>query len=556
MSRAVSLPPELPGYDFVSTLGSGGFSDVFLYDQQLPRRRVAVKVLLTEQLNESTKARFVDEANLMAQLSTHPSIVTIYHAGVAGDGRPFLVMEYCAGPSLSERYKREPFTVEDTLRIGVRLAGAVATAHAAGILHRDIKPANVLTNDFGGPALTDFGISTTLDLDQTGQQRGAGAAGPTGGGDETQDVGLSVPWSPPEMFEDAPVPDVRSDVFSLAATLHTLLAGLTPFEIRGRSNGTLDLIGRIERGVVTPISRGDMPASLVAVLAKGMSTSRLSRYSSAVDFARALQRIELELGYSATAIEVPRLSATEQPAPAGAGEDETRARSVVTIAAQPVKPVRPVVAPAGSPAVDAGGNPVRGAFVVKHRPGPSSPASPAEATVLRGRPAAVDPGGAAGAARAASAATGDPALEAATASPPRRRALVVGISVAAGVVLVGAVLAAVFVTGSKPPGLAPTAKPSSPAGNADVVAGVPMLTLEGTATSVDGTVVTFSVVNPDPLDNDVYRWARAEEPNQPQLSSSADIAVDQVTPGARVCIDLYLQRSDGKLSEANRVCDR
>ena len=550
MSRAVSLPPELPGYDFVSTLGSGGFSDVFLYDQQLPRRRVAVKVLLTEQLNESTRARFVDEANLMAQLSTHPSIVTIYHAGVAGDGRPFLVMEYCAGPSLSERYKQQPFTVEDTLRIGVRLAGAVATAHAAGILHRDIKPANVLTNDFGGPALTDFGISTTLDLDPAGPQRAAGSStGHAGGEDQTQDVGLSVPWSPPEMFEDAPVPDVRSDVFSLAATLHTLLASLTPFEIRGRTNGTLDLIGRIERGVITPINRDDLPASLVAVLAKGMSTNRASRYSSAVDFARALQRIELELGYSATAIEVPRLSVTEPSERAGAGEDETRARSVVTIAAQPTRTAWAAVPPAAAPAVDAAGNPVRGAFVVKHRPGPAPSATPVEATVLRGRPAVGD------AAPVAVAPEREPGAENAA---PRagRRGLIVGVSAAAGVVLVGAVLAAVFVTGSTTPGLAPTAKPTSPAGNADVVAGVPMVTLEGTATSVDGTVVTFSVVNPDPQDDDVYRWARAEDPNQPQLSPSAAIAVDQVTPGERVCIDVYLQRSDGKLSEANRVCDR
>ncbi|TFD30038.1 serine/threonine-protein kinase [Cryobacterium cryoconiti] len=550
MSRGVSLPPELPGYDFVSTLGSGGFSDVFLYDQQLPRRRVAVKVLLTEQLNESTRARFVDEANLMAQLSTHPSIVTIYHAGVAGDGRPFLVMEYCAGPSLSERYKQKPFSVEDTLRIGVRLAGAVATAHTAGILHRDIKPANVLTNDFGGPALTDFGISTTLDLDPSDPQHTAGStAGHTGGDDETQDVGLSVPWSPPEMFEDAPVPDVRSDVFSLAATLHTLLAGLTPFEIRGRSNGTLDLIGRIERGVITPINRDDLPASLIAVLAKGMSTNRASRYSSAVDFARALQRIELELGYSATAIEVPRLSETEPSESAGAGEDETRARSVVTIAAQPTRTARPAVPPAAAPAVDAAGNPVRGAFVVKHRPGPAPSAPPAEATVLRGRPAVV--------ATAAAVVSLQPESGPENTAPRAgRRGLIAGVSAAAGVVLVAAVLAAVFVTGSTTPGLAPTAKPTSPAGNADVVAGVPMVTLEGTATSVDGTVVTFSVVNPDPQDDDVYRWARAEEPNQPQLSPSAAIAVDQVTPGERVCIDVYLQRRDGKLSEANRVCDR
>ena len=191
MRRAPSVAPELPGYEFVSILGSGGFSDVFLYQQRLPRRRVAVKVLLTEQLNPSTQAQFVDEANLMAQLSTHPYIVTIYHADVAGDGRPYFVMEHCSGPSLAERYKREKFGVEDALRTGVRLAGAIATAHSAGILHRDIKPANVLTNDFGWPALTDFGISSSLDEElpvhtSTGGHRPSGSES-TGTG-ESQSV--------------------------------------------------------------------------------------------------------------------------------------------------------------------------------------------------------------------------------------------------------------------------------------------------------------------------------------------------------------------------------
>ena len=88
---------------------------------------------------------------------------------------------------------------------------------------------------------------------------------------ESQSIGMSVPWSPPEMFEDDPKPDVRSDVFSLAATIYTILAGHTPFEVPGRSNGTLDLIGRIERGAITAIERADLPASLVPVLHKGMA---------------------------------------------------------------------------------------------------------------------------------------------------------------------------------------------------------------------------------------------------------------------------------------------
>ena len=290
MRRAPSTPPDLPGYRSLQLLGSGGFADVFLYEQRLPRRKVAVKVLLTEELGRDTRAQFVAEANLMAQLSAHPFIVTIFHADVSADGRPYFVMEYCSGPSLSERYKRQPLSVEDALRTGIRLSGAVATAHAAGILHRDIKPANVLTNDYGWPALSDFGISSDLEGDlpvHTMSFTGDAAATGSGTGSDRAAVGMSVPWSPPEMFEDDPRPDRRSDVFSLAATVHTLLAGRTPFEIPGRPNGSLDLIGRIERGAITPIDRADVPRSLTAVLAKGMATRRDDRYPSAIEFARA-----------------------------------------------------------------------------------------------------------------------------------------------------------------------------------------------------------------------------------------------------------------------------
>ena len=115
MRRQTSNPPELPGYTFVKLLGSGGFSDVFLYEQHLPKRKVAVKVLLTEELTAANRAAFVAEANLMAQLSAHPYIVSIFHADVASDDRPYFVMEYCSGPSLAERYKREPMAVVDEI---------------------------------------------------------------------------------------------------------------------------------------------------------------------------------------------------------------------------------------------------------------------------------------------------------------------------------------------------------------------------------------------------------------------------------------------------------
>jgi len=377
MRRPASTPPELPGYSFVRLLGSGGFSDVFLYEQQLPRRRVAVKVLLLDELTPANRAAFVAEANLMAQLSAHPYIVTIYHADVASDDRPYFVMEYCSGPSLAERYKQAPLPVVDALRTGVRLSSAVQTAHQAGILHRDIKPANVLGNDYGWPALTDFGISSAVDDALPAHTTTvAGATSDTSTGGTSGQVGLSVPWSPPEMFDDDPDPDVRSDVFSLAATIWTVLAGQTPFEVKGRGNGTLDLIGRIERGAITPMDRTDVPRSLIAVLQKGMATEREDRFASALDFGRALQRVEMELGYARTELEVPnlRFDAPERPADDG-GADETRVRQVATIEAQPIAPPP---APAAPTTVDE--TRVRGTTTIDAQP-PSALAPPVIAPV-------------------------------------------------------------------------------------------------------------------------------------------------------------------------------
>ena len=167
--------------------------------------------------------------------------------------------------------------VEDALRIGIRLAGG-RRDRARG---RDPAPRHQAReradDDYGWPALTDFGIASNLEGELPVHTVTSPAdASATSSGQSA--VGMSVPWSPPEMFEDDPRPDQRSDVFSLAATVHTLLAGRTPFEIPGRPNGSLDLIGRIERGAITPIDRADVPRSLASVLAKGMAVRREDRY--------------------------------------------------------------------------------------------------------------------------------------------------------------------------------------------------------------------------------------------------------------------------------------
>ncbi|MEJ3404175.1 protein kinase [Rathayibacter sp. YIM 133350] len=530
MRRPPSAPPTLPGYSYLRLLGSGGFSDVFLYQQALPRRDVAVKVLVADQLDEQAKRNFVAEANVMAQLSAHPYIVTIFHADIAGD-RPYLVMEYCSGPSLAERYKRERLSVEFVLRTGVRLASAVATAHAAGILHRDIKPANVLTNDYGWPALTDFGIASSLDDDlpvATTTDWTGGSASQTGG--NASAVGLSVPWSPPEMFDDDPSPDVRSDVFSLAATIHTLLAGQTPFEIKGRSNGSLDLIGRIERGQVTPIGRDDVPQSLLSVLRKGMATQRAHRYQSALELARGLQRVEIELGYAPTSIEVPAfLLSTPPTRQAGTPDaDETRVRTVQIVQPQPA----PV------PASDADETRIRPAVV--------APQPVDDGTVVRPRPPLAQ----------ASPLEPQPETETAGADASdeaptgRRRRLPIVLGSAAALVLAAAIAAVVLVPRPETGPAEPTSPPSDgPA----LSAVIPAPAVDPGIRSADGASVSFAVRSDSPHDGDIYRWSRTDAPDRPQAATTSPIVVTGVVPGSQVCIDVVIQRS-GKTSEPARGC--
>lgn len=310
--RPPSRPPEIPGFVYQSLLGSGGFADVFLYEQELPRRKVAVKALLADAVTPAGLAQFVDEANLMAQLSAHPSIVTIYQAATTADGRPYLVMEYCPRPNLSVRYRNERIGVAESLRIAVRLAGAVETAHRAGILHRDIKPANVLTTDYGWPALTDFGISVA-----------------TAAADDTDQAGMSIPWAAPEFFVDEASRGAAADVYALTATIYTLLAGRSPFEQGRGSNSALDLITRIERDPVPPTGRDDVPPSLEELFRRGMAKRPEARFSSAAAFARAIQRVEQELHLTPTALDIPDTGWVET---SEAGEDQrTRVRSISTI---------------------------------------------------------------------------------------------------------------------------------------------------------------------------------------------------------------------------------
>jgi hypothetical protein len=299
----VSGAPEIPGYTFLQHLGSGGFADVFLYEQQWPKQRVAVKVVRPDvQLTDREKGLFAAEANAMATLADHPYIVSVITAGTTGGtgpsaGRPYLVMRYCPPPDLGVRVRQSPMSVADTLSTGIKLASAVETAHRAGIVHRDIKPSNVLVTTYDEPALTDFGIAGYL------HEVGADA-----------EVRISYPWSPPELLDGRSNGSVASDVYSLGATIWNLLTGRSPFAVMHGDNTPRALSARILHTPSPPTGRPDVPPALEALLAQCLAKVPEHRPGSALELARALQRTESQAGYSRTAIAVEG----DRPAPHGA----------------------------------------------------------------------------------------------------------------------------------------------------------------------------------------------------------------------------------------------
>ncbi|ASN19541.1 serine/threonine protein kinase [Arthrobacter sp. YN] len=551
--RPPAPPPPIPGFQYVSLLGSGGFSDVYLYEQDRPRRKVAVKVLLSDLKTEGARRRFESEANLMAQLSSHPYIVTIFEAEITESGHSYLAMEYCSRPSLDVRYRRQRFSVDEVLAVGIQVASAVETAHRAGIVHRDIKPANILVTDYNRPALTDFGISGTI------------------GADTEDDAGMSIPWSPPEQFRGGAVDGVPVDIWALGATLYTLLAGRSPFVLPGQDNSQRELISRITNSPLPRLGRADVPESLELVLATAMAKSPGSRYSSAHAFALALQRIQTELNLSQTPFEV-----LEEP---GHGDDqhpddnfeETRVRSIASIdpdasgtattGSAPTFPARtfPSTVPGATqapahlspPQTQPGAAqqappqfhaPVRDQSVVE---GPDV----AESTVLRGwqaSPAAPDVD--ATVSRSAASAEAPTTEDDVPAADHSKRNLWLAATGAA--VLVVAVVVGMVLGSSAQPKVAPTETASkAPADPLDSGSVPDVEALAAARDTKDPNIIVFSWKNPQPKEGDTYKWrtksAKADGAYETTPTEKAFVSGFGEPP---ICVQVIIVRSDGSAS--------
>lgn len=240
-------------------------------------RAVAVKVLAGALDNEN-QTRFLREQRAMGRLTGHPNVVGVLEVGVTESGRPFLVMPYHPQDSLDVRIRRHgPLTMAETLRLGVKMAGAVESAHRLGIVHRDVKPGNILLTDYDEPALTDFGIAQIAGGFQTA----------------TGTVAGSPAFTAPEVLGGDP-PSPSSDVYGLGATLFAALTGHAAFERLSGEQVVAQFL-RITTQPAPDLCEAGIEADVAAVVERAMSRDPRER-PSAVTLGEALQEIQFQRG--------------------------------------------------------------------------------------------------------------------------------------------------------------------------------------------------------------------------------------------------------------------
>ena len=283
MTGAVTRTIE--GFEQVEELGRGGFGIVYRAWQPEFGRFVAIKVLAVGQ--EQHEQGLGREALAIGSLSGHPNIVAVHAVGVTDRGEPYLVMPYLERGSLGDRLATAgPISWSEATSIGVKLAGALQTAHSAGVLHSDVKPDNILFSSFGEPQLADFGIA-----------RFTSSARTVGG-----TVMATVLYAAPEVLAGQPA-DPAADIYSLASTLYTAVDGRAPFA--GAAGEPL--AATITRACLEPPSRPtrELPTAVWSVIERGLAKHPSDRFSTAADLGHALQRAQRSSGLPITTINLP-----------------------------------------------------------------------------------------------------------------------------------------------------------------------------------------------------------------------------------------------------------
>jgi WD40 repeat protein len=262
--------PAFDDYELVGELGRGGMGVVYRARQRSLKRDVALKMLLAgPYASPAARTRFLIEAESVASLD-HPHIVTVHAFGECG-GLPYLVMEYLPGGSLVER--RGKLDPKQTAAVLLKLADAVAAAHARGIVHRDLKPQNVLYTAAGEPKVTDFGLAKV-------GTSGVSASGAV--------IGTPSYMAPEQAAGRVREVGTAADVWALGAVLYDLLTGRPPF--RGPADAATLQMVMTEEPVRPRALAPRVPRDLETVCLKCLQKDPARRYPTAAAVADELRR--------------------------------------------------------------------------------------------------------------------------------------------------------------------------------------------------------------------------------------------------------------------------
>ena len=265
-------------YELLKRIGRGGMADVFLGNDRLLDRQVAIKMLFPEfAVDPNFVERFRREAQAAANLN-HPNIVNVFDWGKHASTY-FIAMEYVDGRTLADILRSNGhLTSKQAAEIASEVAAALGFAHAAGLVHRDIKPANILIGTSGSVKVADFGIARALNAPTESNLTQAGAV-----------MGTATYFSP-EQAQGAQ-PDPRSDLYSLGVVMYEMIAGRPPFT----GDNPVGIAYRQVHDYPTPLNQlvADVPRPFEAIVAKLLAKDPAVRYSTADALREDLRRFRM-----------------------------------------------------------------------------------------------------------------------------------------------------------------------------------------------------------------------------------------------------------------------
>lgn len=258
-------------YQIIRMIGEGGMANVYLAQDTILDRNVAVKILRGDLADDDKFVRRFQREAISASSLSHPNIVEMYDVG-EDDGKYFIVMEYVDGKTLKSLIKkRGALTLHEVIDIMMQLTSGIACAHDSYIIHRDIKPQNVLILDDGCVKITDFGIAMALNSNELTQ---------------TNSVMGSVHYLPPEQANGSGA-TIKSDIYSLGILMYELLTGKIPF----KGENAVEIAIKQMKEQIPSVCKinPDIPQSIENIILKACAKNPKNRYDNVGEMYAELQ---------------------------------------------------------------------------------------------------------------------------------------------------------------------------------------------------------------------------------------------------------------------------